>query len=222
MSDTTTRRRTKRRYAHELYPHAAEWQTRPLSVEVPYLYARFVGYGLHGTGWSETDPGARGAAGRVMEYLAAARIALLADALAHGYTGDEAWAWADERVTDDMEVAYERACDVLTEEVVRSIKPYPCGPTPDNHDHYSAADARGWRHVIRVEGAEEDCPDCTEPTDEPVEPISLRRAIARHVLATDTPLDTVVIRHLLVADLLVVEHHDLDAALHVLAARKEA
>ena len=29
-----TERRTKRRYAHELYPHAEEGETRPLEVEV--------------------------------------------------------------------------------------------------------------------------------------------------------------------------------------------
>ena len=32
--------RTKRRYAHELYPHAGEYEVRPLAVEVPYLYAQ--------------------------------------------------------------------------------------------------------------------------------------------------------------------------------------
>ena len=36
-------RRTIRRYAHEMYPHAEEGETRALAVEVPYLYARAVG-----------------------------------------------------------------------------------------------------------------------------------------------------------------------------------
>ena len=36
-------RRTKRRYAHELFPHPDECEVRPLAVEVPYLYARAIG-----------------------------------------------------------------------------------------------------------------------------------------------------------------------------------
>ena len=47
---------SKRRYAHELYPHAEDWQTRPLTVEVPYLYARAIGYSISGTSWSKVEP----------------------------------------------------------------------------------------------------------------------------------------------------------------------
>jgi hypothetical protein len=39
MADIETpkpERRTKRRYAHELYPHGEEGGTRSLEVEVPY------------------------------------------------------------------------------------------------------------------------------------------------------------------------------------------
>lgn len=75
---------TKRKYAHELYPHPAEGEVRPLAVEVPYLYAR-------------------------------------------------------------------------------AVKPYPCGPEPDQHDHLGDADARGWRTVNRVDGKESECADCCEP-----------------------------------------------------------
>lgn len=42
---------TIRKYAHELYPHAAEGEVRPLAVEVPYLYARMVGLSPFDTGW---------------------------------------------------------------------------------------------------------------------------------------------------------------------------
>ena len=44
------KRRTKRRYAHELYPHADEFEVRKLAVEVPYLYARAIGFEIEGTG----------------------------------------------------------------------------------------------------------------------------------------------------------------------------
>ena len=50
-----TERRTKRRYAHELYPHAAEGDIRPLDVEVPYRIARAVGFDVQGTGWLNDD-----------------------------------------------------------------------------------------------------------------------------------------------------------------------
>ena len=160
MSTETAQRRTKRRYAHELYPHAGEWEVRPLAVEVPYLYARMAGLSLFGTSWTQVEP--RVAAGeRTMQYIAAAEVALLADALAQGLTGDEAWRWAAERVTEDLEMAYERAAHYGVP--LDRIKPYPCGPEPEHHDHLDEPDPRrGWRTVTRVEGRESDCPDCTE------------------------------------------------------------
>ena len=53
--------RTKRRYAHELYPHADDFERRPLETEVPYLYARAHGIDIYGTGYAMcfTDMDAR-------------------------------------------------------------------------------------------------------------------------------------------------------------------
>lgn len=162
MTEQQTTRRTKRRYAHELYPHAGEWETRPLAVEVPYLYAMMVGLTVQGTGWFTAEP--RSLAGeRTMHYLNAARIALMADAMAQGLTGDVAWTWANERVTDDMEVAYERA-DHYGVPLDR-IKPYPCGPEPDHHSHYRPVPGTSWREVLRQDGPESACDECTEPVD---------------------------------------------------------
>ena len=154
-------RRTKRRYAHELYPHAGEYETRPLAVEVPYLYARMVGLDVFGTNWHEV-PERAGA--RVAEYVAAVRLALLADAIHQGLTGDEAWTWANERVTEDSEIAYERAFHygVATDR----IKPYPCGPEPADHYHSGEPNVRGWRPSTRAPVPESECPDCTEPAAE--------------------------------------------------------
>jgi len=172
--------RTKRRYAHELYPHADEYETRPLAVEVPYLYARFVGFDVYDTGWFAADPAETGP--RIERLIDAARIALLADALHQGMTGDAAWKWADERIGDGNEIAWERAehYGVPT----RDIKPYPCGPTPADHRHYGPPDARGWRTVAFAPGPEDDCPDCTEPdpTFPPqVEQLDLGDAVATPV-----------------------------------------
>jgi hypothetical protein len=156
-------RRMKRRFAHELYPHPTGGETRPLSVEVPYLYARMVGLDVTDTGWSQVEP--RTTAGdRITEYINTARIALLADALEQGKTGDEAWAWADQRVTDDMECAWERAHEVLGIEHLRgAIKPYPCGPEPQRHWHYGPPSASGTRLTTLIDGTESACDECTEP-----------------------------------------------------------
>lgn len=164
LVDPTPARRTKRRYAHELYPHAGETETRPLDVEVPYLWARYVGFNILGTSWHEVEP--RSAAGaRVQEWRDAGRIAALADALQRGVTGDEAWAWADGLLTDDMEPAWERACAVLGDDVIRSIKPYPCGPEPAHHYHDGERNPRGWTPSILIRIPESVCPECTEPIE---------------------------------------------------------
>lgn len=156
-------RRTKRRYAHELYPHAGEWETRPLSLEVLYLYARFVGLEVWGTSWFDVEP--RTLAGeRTHHFIDAARTALLADALAQGMTGDEAWAWANERMSDEMAVPWERAVHYGVP--VDAIKPYPCGPEPDHHDHYRPYGTGTAREVIRIPGPESECDECTEPITE--------------------------------------------------------
>jgi len=149
MSTTDTARRTKRRFAHELYPHAAEYVIRPLAVEVPYLYARMAGLDISGTSWSKAEP--RSAGGdRTMLYLDAVQTALLADALHQGMAGDAAWRWANERIGDGNECAYERAD--LYGVPLDDIKPYPCGPEPDPHRHLSAPDVREWRVVTMAPG----------------------------------------------------------------------
>lgn len=157
MTDET--RRTKRRYAHELFPHPEEFEVRPLSVDVPYLYARMVGLDVWGTGWFDGED-RRLAGDRVNQFIAAVRIALTADALAQGMTGDEAWKWVNERIGDDNEIAYDRARHYGVD--LDLIKPYPCGPEPQEHDHHGDPDARGWRTVTRVAGPESECDECTE------------------------------------------------------------
>lgn len=156
-------RRTKRRYAHELYPHAEEFQTRTLEVEVPYLYARAIGLQTHGTSWIELRKGdeLRLAVARTHELVQARLTAFLADALRQGMTGDEAWKWADRAVWDyDGVWTYERAEHYGVDPGL--IKPYQCGPEPDHHDHHGEPDERGWRTVHRIEGKESECPACTE------------------------------------------------------------
>ncbi|MBI1379448.1 MAG: hypothetical protein GC157_18520 [Frankiales bacterium] len=162
-NETATRaRRTIRRYAHELFPEADVYEVRPLSVEVPRLYAMMLGLAVHGTGWPQAAP--IQSAARIQAYVDTVQIALLADALQQGLTGDEAWSWVEERMDPDgFEIANERAFAVLGEDVAYSIKPYPCGPTPTHHDHLGPKQAQGFRFVTRVEGAEDAFPDCTEP-----------------------------------------------------------
>jgi len=161
-TNETPTRRTKRRYAHELYPHADEWETRPLAVEVPYLYARSIGFDMWGTGWFNAEHKERNA--RTYDLINAQQLALMADAMLQGLTGQEAWAWASERMTDDGEFVYDRARNYGVDPDL--IKPYPCGPTPDHHDHVAAPDPRGWRTVTRAPGPEDACEECTEPIPE--------------------------------------------------------
>lgn len=157
-----TERTTKRKYAHELYPHAEEGQTRPLVEEVPYLYARAIGYGISGTNWSKAEPPTIGG-DRVMMWIECIRIALMADAMLQGMTGQEAWEWADQRAWDESaSCMYERAVDHYGIDYY-AIKPYPCGPEPEHHDHYGPEDARGFRTVHRQHIPESACEECTEP-----------------------------------------------------------
>lgn len=151
---------TKRKYAHELYPHAAEWEVRPLSVEVPYLLARAVGLTTFGTGWRSSAELLK----RVEEVTSASEIALLADALHQGLSGDAAWVWAAAggEGQAQSELVYERALHYGVP--VSLIKPYPCGPTPDGHDHMSSTgDATGYGIVTRIDIPEDQCPTCCEP-----------------------------------------------------------
>jgi hypothetical protein len=159
-SEDLMAKRTKRRYAHELYPLAVEGEARPLSVEVPCLYARAIGHDVHGTSWFSAP--AERMLERTEALVGARQIALLADALAQGLTGDEAWTWADSRNDDSGEWVWKRAlCYGVTP---RAIKPYPCGPEPDHHDHHGPERPGGWREIERVEGKESECVECCEPT----------------------------------------------------------
>ena len=88
---------TDRRYAHAHYPHAAENETRPLAVEVPYLYARAIGMELD-EDWVSAFPNLIKYRGMILH--SARREALLADALLQGLTGDAAWEWADRHYHD--------------------------------------------------------------------------------------------------------------------------
>ena len=160
-------RRTIRRYAHELYPHAEEGETRALAVDVPYLYARAIGLDVWGTGWCDdkTDAGRERAINRVTQLLAARHMALVADALLRGMAGQEAWEWADQRARDETgEWAYERAMHYGVP--VERIKPYPCGAEPDRHDHMaSTGDVMGVGVITQIDCPESACPTCTEPTE---------------------------------------------------------
>lgn len=159
--EATTARRTKRRYAHELYPGPDEWETRPLEVDVPHLYARAIGFDVQGTGWFAHVP--KESINRTHQMIDAQRIALMADAMLQGLTGQEAWAWVEGRVGEAGEWIYERAVHYGVEP--DKIKPYPCGPKPDHHDHDGPLQPGGWCTVTSVSGAEEDCEECTEPIE---------------------------------------------------------
>ena len=158
-------RRTIRRYAHEMYPHAEEGETRALAVEVPYLYAKAVGLNVWGTGWydDKTDAGRDRDILRHIQLIAARHMALVADALLQGMAGQEAWEWADLRAWDETgEWVYERAMHYGVP--VERIKPYPCGPEPDRHDHMaSTGDVMGDGIITRIDCPESECPTCTEP-----------------------------------------------------------
>lgn len=160
----TEYRRIIRRYAHELFPPPEEREVRPLMVEVPYLYARAIGLDTWDTGWSaapwETNEWANTAALHRIQLRNDTRLqALLADALLQGMAGDEAWAWATQRAWDhDGTWIHARATHYGIDP--GRIKPYPCGPEPDSHDHVDPLT----RIVTRVDGRESECPDCTEPT----------------------------------------------------------
>ena len=127
-------RRTIRRYAHEMYPHAEEGETRALAVEVPYLYAQAVGLNVWGTGWydDKNDAGRDRAILRVAQLGAARHMALVADALLQGMAGQEAWEWADLRAWDETgEWVYERAMHYGVP--AERIKPYPCLQQSDGY-----------------------------------------------------------------------------------------
>ena len=163
--------RTKRRYSHELYPHGEEGESRPLAVEVPYLYARAQGLEVEGTSWFDMlhpDQPAdtrRLAAERTNQIVQAAQIALLADALLQGLTGQEAWDWASHRSVGDVlgEWIWDRGTHYGVD--LLQIKPYPCGPEPTTHDHMaSTGDVMGEGIITRIACRESECPTCAEQT----------------------------------------------------------
>ena len=165
MTEIQAQRRTSRRYAHELYPHATEeYEPRPLSVEVPYLYARAIGLEMHGTNWSTVEPRTTGT-DRVVQMIAARQIALLADAIYQGMTGDEAWAWADVRASDETGEWIGERSEVYGVPY-DDIKPYHCGPEIDPHRHYGPPDSRGFRVSTSAVGTESACLECTEPIED--------------------------------------------------------
>lgn len=170
-----TAMRTKRRYAHELYPHGEEYEVRPLRVEVPYLYARAIGFEVRGTGWFDlrgTDEQRREAGGRTQALIDARLIAFMADAIQQGLTQQAAWVWANERASEESgELVYERA--VLYGVDTEAIKPYPCGPEPDHHNHYGEPDSRGWQLSARIPLKESLCADCCEPVPEADTPLPI-------------------------------------------------
>lgn len=160
--------RTKRRYAHELYRHPEEGEVRSLEVDVPYLYARAIGFDIHGTNWYALMDSRKFQEANDRTYLmiAARGRALHADALLQGLAGQEAWKWAEERNNPEGgEWIWERAVHYGVDP--DAIKPYPCGGEPDHHDHYEPSQGRpeGWRTVIRAEGPESECADCCEPVE---------------------------------------------------------
>ena len=153
--------RTIRRYAHEIYPlhHEDIGEIRPLAMDVPYLYARAIGLSVRGTGWLDAEGGKAG--DRISMLIAAGETALIADALLQGLAGDEAWKWARERSNDETgEWVWERAMHYSVD--VRHIKPYPCGPEPEQHEHLTQESEGVWSSKY-AQCRESECPDCTEP-----------------------------------------------------------
>ncbi|WIA96428.1 hypothetical protein [Curtobacterium sp. MCBA15_004] len=165
MTDTiATPRRTKRRYAHELYPLAEAGEVRPLAVEVPALYAQALGNEVWETGWFDgirDDQYRQEAADRTVFLVQTRQIAFLADALAQGLTGDAAWEWAAEYAEEESgELVWERAERYGVRP--QAIKPYPCGPEQTSHRHFADQEDRSGI-VTRAEGPEDTCIVCTEP-----------------------------------------------------------
>jgi len=161
-------RRTKRRYAHELYPSAEEYETRPLAVEVPTLYAHALGLEVHGTDWydlTRTKTELRLSGLRVLQLVNTRKIAFLADALLQGMTGDNAWEWASENSWEESgEIVYDRAVHYGVNP--DQIKPYPVLAERQKHEHWSPRDKNGISYLIEiVVGPESECERCTEPVE---------------------------------------------------------
>lgn len=164
---TATDRRTKRRYAHELYPHPEDGEPRALAVDVRHALAMAIGSQV-GREWhdlmSEGGESARIASDRTMYHLALVEVAFLAVALADGLSGQAAWDWANSARGDEVDkLLYDAAArfDVDWD----AIKPYLIRSEPDTHEHWTPRNARGVKTLLeyRVPGKESDCEACTEP-----------------------------------------------------------
>lgn len=126
------------RYAHELHPEPADHEQRNLPQMLPYLFARAIGLRTFGTGWydlarSDSPTDRQVAYNRTDLYVHAGQMALLADALAQGLTGAEAWRWVSDRSRDNMgEWLAERASAYGVDS--DRIAAYPCIPTRDTKE----------------------------------------------------------------------------------------
>lgn len=157
---------TRRKYADELFPEAevdACGGSGKLSAELPYLYARAIGLEVHGTDWLDLHRNSDKAVqmltvNRVEALDQARRIALLADAIFQGMTGQEAWDWADCRADEDGNEVRQRARHFGVD--VAGIRPYPVLSEPDHHTHLDPA---GRQVLARVK--ESQCPQCCEPEE---------------------------------------------------------
>ena len=114
----------QKKFAYELYPQAAEWEVRDLAVEVRCFYAQAIGLETWETGWFDAEPQVQMA--RITQLVQTRQIAFMADAMLQGMTGQEAWAWAAERLTPNAGgFIWERAVHYGIKP--STIKPYPCG-----------------------------------------------------------------------------------------------
>lgn len=165
---TEQARRTKRRYAYELYPHREDGGSRSLAVDVPYQIAHAIGMSAGTREWHELidqdGDGVRDAVHRTTQFLEACHIALLAVALHEGLSGQEAWDKATRWAGDEADEALWDAADKYGVPL-NDIKPYPIRGEASTHEHWSEEDASGWRTAIdlRVSGPESECEECTEP-----------------------------------------------------------
>lgn len=165
---TEQARRTKRRYAYELYPHREDGESRLLAVDVPYQIAHAIGMSAGTREWHELiDQGgdaAQAAVNRTVQFLEACHVALLASALDEGLRGQQAWdkatRWAGDEAREMLWDAAERYGVPLDD-----IRPYPIRGEASTHEHWSDRNASGWRKAIdlRVSGPESGCEECTEP-----------------------------------------------------------
>lgn len=160
-------RRTKRRLAHELFPHPDEGEVRSLAIDAPYELARAIGLDLDRE-WHElldtrNRADTRAATERTSAFITAARLALLADALHRGLAGQEAWEAAMGPSGDTLdEWVWLRACEHGIP--VDKIKPYNILDGAKSHDHWTKPEGTGWWTLAaRLPIPEDDCMDCTEP-----------------------------------------------------------